>query len=96
MAGAWHLETYDGEEKSGQFWVPPSSMRGPIKMRSSGPYVRRSEFRYFKDAWRNHVSHAKETYNRQTSIKIMNGVNDFLNSLAINGIYPEEANENQR
>jgi transposase len=43
MAGAWTLKGYNGDEKSGQFWVPPSFMRGPIKLRPPEPYVRRSE-----------------------------------------------------
>jgi hypothetical protein len=41
-----------------------------------------SQFRYIKDAWRNHVSHAKQNYDEDQALAVMNHSSDFLNSLA--------------
>ena len=37
-----------------------------------------AQFRYFKDAWRNHVSHAKEAYDSFQAESIMSHVRDFM------------------
>ena len=44
------------------------------------------QFLYIKDAWRNHVSHSRETYNRSKSKQVMNAVGAFLGHLADHGI----------
>ena len=44
------------------------------------------QFLYFKDAWRNHVSHSRETYDRHGATKIMNAVREFLRHLSENEI----------
>lgn len=40
------------------------------------------QFRYFKDAWRNHVSHSRESYDEYESRIIMDHVRDFMQHLA--------------
>lgn len=44
------------------------------------------EFTYFKDAWRNHVMHARTTYDMTESARIFAHVNDFMTFLAKRGI----------
>jgi hypothetical protein len=41
------------------------------------------EFRYFKDAWRNHVMHACTRYTAQEARKIMEHVQDFMQHLSL-------------
>jgi hypothetical protein len=40
------------------------------------------EFAYFKDGWRNYVSHAKATYGQQQAQTVLNHVRDFLRRLS--------------
>jgi len=40
------------------------------------------QFRYFKDAWRNHVSHAKETYESFEAESILTHVREFMQRMA--------------
>jgi hypothetical protein len=40
------------------------------------------QFRYFKDAWRNHVSHGRDTYDEREARLILNHVKEFMQSLA--------------
>ena len=41
------------------------------------------EFRYFKDAWRNHVSHSREKYDERQAKRIIEHVRDFMQHIAI-------------
>ena len=41
-----------------------------------------AQFRYFRDAWRNHVSHARETYDLLQSESIFGQVREFMQDLA--------------
>lgn len=41
-----------------------------------------SQFRYFKDAYRNHVAHARSTYDDGEAERIITGTQDFLQSLS--------------
>ncbi len=41
-----------------------------------------TNFRYFKDAWRNHVSHARTTYDEPEARTVWNHVRLFMQSLA--------------
>lgn len=41
-----------------------------------------SEFRHFKDGWRNHVSHNKVSYEEAEALKIMEHVRDFIETLS--------------
>jgi len=41
-----------------------------------------TQFRYFKDAWRNHVSHANVTYDRHSGLPIWQHVRGFMQQLA--------------
>ena len=41
-----------------------------------------SNFRYFKDAWRNHVSHSRVTYDSKDAKRVMDHVIDFMQHLA--------------
>lgn len=40
-----------------------------------------TEFRYFKDAWRNHVSHAREHYEGRDAERVYNHVRDFMQQM---------------
>ena len=40
------------------------------------------QFRYFKDAWRNHVSHGRDTYDEREAYSIWNHVKEFMQTLA--------------
>lgn len=40
-----------------------------------------SQFRYFKEAYRKHVSHARETYDEGGALSVMEGTTEFLKSL---------------
>lgn len=42
-----------------------------------------TQFRYFKDAWRNHVSHAKAAYDNHSGPLVWLHVNAFMQSLAL-------------
>jgi hypothetical protein len=41
-----------------------------------------SEFRYFKDAWRNHVSHERGNYDDKDAPRVYNHVRDFMQHIA--------------
>jgi hypothetical protein len=41
-----------------------------------------AQFRYFKDAWRNHVSHARENYDLLQAESILSHVREFMQDLA--------------
>lgn len=40
------------------------------------------EFRYFKDAWRNHVAHSRERYDERQAKRILEHVRDFMEHIA--------------
>lgn len=40
-----------------------------------------SQFRYFKDAWRNHVSHSREHYDEREAEIVYNHVRDFMQQM---------------
>ena len=40
------------------------------------------QFRYFKDAWRNHVAHMRESYDRDQAHSILLHVRDFMETLS--------------
>jgi len=41
-----------------------------------------AQFRYFKNAWRNHVVHVRDTYDEADADKVFRSVNDFMIHLA--------------
>lgn len=41
-----------------------------------------AQFRYFKDAWRNHVSHGREHYDERDAARIYDHVRDFMQHMA--------------
>lgn len=41
-----------------------------------------SQFRYFKDAWRNHVAHMRDVYDRDMAHSIMTHTKDFMEHLS--------------
>ena len=50
------------------------------------------EFRYFKDAWRNHVAHARGNYDGLQALSIISHVHDFMIQLSTRlGELEEEA-----
>jgi hypothetical protein len=46
-----------------------------------------SQFWYFKEAWRNHVAHSRESYDEGAAFKIITHVQDFMEYLAIGGLH---------
>jgi hypothetical protein len=40
------------------------------------------QLRYFKDAWRNHVSHSREPYDEQQATAVLNAVKSFMAAMA--------------
>jgi hypothetical protein len=40
------------------------------------------QFRYFKDAWRNHVSHAHASYDNHSAPQVWTHVREFMRSIA--------------
>lgn len=40
------------------------------------------QFRHFKDAWRNHVSHARESYDEREATRVYDHVRDFMQHMA--------------
>ncbi|HEY2975871.1 MAG TPA: hypothetical protein VGJ48_25375 [Pyrinomonadaceae bacterium] len=40
------------------------------------------QFRYFKDAWRNHVSHSRENYDERKASSVLDHVLEFMRELA--------------
>jgi len=45
-----------------------------------------AQFRYFKEAWRNHVAHSRVTYDDVEALRIMNHVHQFMDELAKHGL----------
>jgi hypothetical protein len=41
-----------------------------------------AQFRYFKDAWRNHVSHNRAKYDEREARRVWEHVRDFMEHLA--------------
>jgi hypothetical protein len=44
------------------------------------------QFRYFKEAWRNHVAHSRVTYDDIEALRIMSHVHQFMEELATHGL----------
>lgn len=42
-----------------------------------------AQFRYFKDAWRNHVMHTRTSYDENQAMSVMAHVREFMQHLAI-------------
>lgn len=40
-----------------------------------------SHFRYFKDAWRNHLSHARSTYDERQALEVYENVRSFMGEM---------------
>jgi hypothetical protein len=40
-----------------------------------------TQFRYFKDAWRNHVAHAREHYDERDAERVFDHVRDFMRQM---------------
>jgi HEPN domain-containing protein len=47
------------------------------------------QFRYFKDAWRNHVTHARSSYDENTAQSIFDHVRDFMQELSTRQTFQE-------
>lgn len=57
--------------------------RGPAKSETLQFYSEvASNFRYFKDAWRNHVSHSRKTYDERAALAVWDHVSTFMQELA--------------
>jgi hypothetical protein len=46
------------------------------------------EFTYFKDGWRNHVSHGRGHYSQQAALDVLNHVAKFAEDLATRLVEP--------
>jgi len=46
-----------------------------------------TQFFYFKNAWRNHVAHARDIYDNEQAELIFNHVGDFMRFLADTGLH---------
>ena len=58
--------------------------KGPGKSEKLQKYSEAAkQFRYFKDAWRNHVSHSRVTYDETQSETIMRHVREFMQDLVV-------------
>lgn len=44
-----------------------------------------SQFWHFKNAWRNHVSHSRATYDERDAVMIWNSVREFMTAIATRG-----------
>ena len=61
--------------------------KGPDKAETLKVYSQAAtQFFYFKNAWRNHVAHARETYDEEQAITILTHVGDFFKFLANGGL----------
>ena len=48
-----------------------------------------SQFRYFKDAWRNHVSHSHENYDERDANNVWHHVKTFMEQMtSISSVHP--------
>jgi hypothetical protein len=57
--------------------------KSPIKSETLQHYSEAAiQFRYFKDAWRNHVSHSRSTYDERDAVSIWNHATEFMQHLA--------------
>jgi len=55
----------------------------PIKADTLRAYsAAATQFRYFKDAWRNHVAHGEDTYDERTADAVFNHTREFMQDLA--------------
>jgi hypothetical protein len=45
-----------------------------------------TQFRYFKDAWRNHAMHSRVKYEEADALRVLVHVKDFMQTLAANGL----------
>ena len=43
------------------------------------------EFRYFKDAWRNHAMHHREYYDEPQALSVLNHVREFMQHMVVSG-----------
>jgi cell fate (sporulation/competence/biofilm development) regulator YlbF (YheA/YmcA/DUF963 family) len=62
-----------------------SLTKGPAKVDRLKNYSAAAvQFRYFKDAWRNHVSHARESYDPREAESVFIHVKEFMQHLTVN------------
>jgi hypothetical protein len=62
--------------------------KGPVKAETLKFYSQAAtQFFYWKNAWRNHVSHAREDYDEDQSEVIFKHVGDFMQYLAEGGLH---------
>jgi hypothetical protein len=45
------------------------------------------QFRWFKEAWRNHVAHVRESYDEGKAVSILTHVREFMQQLASGGLH---------
>jgi hypothetical protein len=76
----WHQVLKDCEDKISEMGQPPAE---PTWKADKEFYSEAAlNFRFFKDAWRNHVSHGRHTYEKRNAYDIMVHVAGFMDHLA--------------
>ena len=75
----WHLiiEKIESEIRDMKQLPKTQSRDEDLEFYSAGA----AQFRYFKEAWRDHVSHAKKSYDEETARVVFGGVRDFVSTL---------------
>jgi hypothetical protein len=76
----WHVILKDCEDKISEMGNPPTA----INWKEERDFYSEAalNFRFFKDAWRNHVSHGRHTYDKREAHEIMIHVSGFVDHLA--------------
>jgi len=76
----WHQVLKDCEDKISEMGNPPAA----ANWKEDKEFYSEAalNFRYFKDAWRNHVSHGRHTYDKREAYDIMVHVAGFMDHLA--------------
>lgn len=81
----WHFENWKNviDQIEKEIRKRENQPKGPEKSAELEFYSRvASHFWYFKEAWRNHVSHSRASYDEQDAVQVLNNVRDVMRDLA--------------
>jgi len=76
----WHNVLTEIEARIAVLQQKPKSLKKDAELERYSKAV--IHFRYFKDAWRNHVSHARKRYDEQEAMRVAEHVRDFMREIA--------------
>jgi HEPN domain-containing protein len=82
----WYPMIRDIETKIKEINDKPEKLTDALRARRTFLADTATNFRYFKDAWRNHVMHARRKYTDREAKKIMENVVNFMLNLAEQGL----------